>query len=446
MVSRIVKTLTHNLGYKILALVLAFVLWLAVYNIDDPKLTKTYTASVTIENTAVITNQNKCFEILDGSNSVTFPVTGKRSILKNLDDTDFRATADINRMVLEEDGTVASIPIEIRSIRSNSSLSYPSKKFLKIGLEDLMSKRLVITAGTTGTVASGYTLGDVVATNPNVLKISGPASVVSSVSSAVATIDVEGMSVNLMDNVIPKLYDSEGNEVDTTRLTLSNSKVTVSAKILVIKEVPLKFGTVGKPGGDYNVVDVTSDPAVVSVKGSASAINVFPALEVPEELIDVTGIREDMTTMIDITEYLPEDISLLNAEDGRVSVTVRVEPFVTERFPVETSRIQVEGLDESDTLSFMDTTVFVSVSALQSDLSRLGRTSLIGRIDVGELEDGVHLVELELNLDSEVYVYHPILVQVRIDLPEEPEGDNPTDNENPSENEGEDSSEQVEET
>lgn len=34
---KILKTLVNNLGFKILAVVLAFILWLVVYNIDDPK-------------------------------------------------------------------------------------------------------------------------------------------------------------------------------------------------------------------------------------------------------------------------------------------------------------------------------------------------------------------------------------------------------------------------
>ena len=35
MAKKILKTLVNNLGFKILAVVLAFILWLVVYNIDD---------------------------------------------------------------------------------------------------------------------------------------------------------------------------------------------------------------------------------------------------------------------------------------------------------------------------------------------------------------------------------------------------------------------------
>ena len=206
MAKKLLKTLVNNLGFKILAVALAFILWLVVYNIDDPKKTKTYTTNVTVENAAVVTDMNKCYEVLNGTNTVTFSVTGKRSELDKLDDTDFTAVADMNRLIVSADGDKASVPIEINTKRSFGALSINSKnKYLELSLEDLMSRRYMISADTSGKVAEGYALGEVTVTNPNVLNVSGPASLVKKVDKVVATIDVDGMSSNLTDNVIPIL-------------------------------------------------------------------------------------------------------------------------------------------------------------------------------------------------------------------------------------------------
>lgn len=414
MANKFLKALIKNLGFKILAVILAFILWLAVYNIDDPKQTTTYTASVSIENASVVAEQNKCYEVLDGTNIVTFAVTGNRSVLRNLDDTDFRAVADLSRMVLNEDGVTASVPIEISSMRANSSLNYPNKKYLKISLEDLMSKRLVITADTSGAVADGYALGDVSVTNSNVLQIDGPASIVSTVVSAVATIDVDGMSVNLSDNVVPILYDADGHEVDTTRLTLSKTTVTVSAKILLIKELKLAFSTVGTPGGDYSVVDITSDPRLVRVKGTAAALNPLAAIMIPEELLNVEGLREDLTTTIDITEFLPEGVELVDSSDAKVSVTVRIEPYAMERFTIDVGNLTVEGLAEGYVLDFGNPSINVIISALQRDLDLLDSSTITGTVDVSGLDEGIYQVTVILNLDEENYVYQTVTVEVTI--------------------------------
>ena len=138
---------------------------------------------------------NKCYEVLDGTNTVTFTVTGKRSELEKLDDTDFSAVADMNRLIINDKGNKASVPIEISAKRTYTSVSINNKnKYMELSLEDLMSRRFMISADTSGKVASGYALGEVSVTNPNVLNVSGPASIVKKVDKVVATIDVDGMS------------------------------------------------------------------------------------------------------------------------------------------------------------------------------------------------------------------------------------------------------------
>ena len=171
-----------------------------------------------------------------------------------------------------------------------------------------MSRRFMISADTSGKVASGYALGEVSVTNPNVLNVSGPASIVKKVDKVVATIDVDGMSSNLTDNVIPVLYDSDGNEVDTTQLKLSNTTVTISAKILSVKEVPLVFSTTGTPYGEYRVVEISSTPDTVKLKGASNVLNPLVSLEIPANVINVSGAREDVKTTIDISEYLPDGV------------------------------------------------------------------------------------------------------------------------------------------
>lgn len=94
---------------------------------------------------------NKCYEVLDGTNTVTFTVTGKRSELEKLDDTDFSAVADMNRLIINDKGNKASVPIEISAKRTYTSVSINNKnKYMELSLEDLMSRRFMISADTSG--------------------------------------------------------------------------------------------------------------------------------------------------------------------------------------------------------------------------------------------------------------------------------------------------------
>ena len=437
--NKILKTLTKNLGFKILAVVFAFILWLVVYNTDDPTITVSYTTNVTVENASVVTDMNKCYEVLNGTNTVSFAVTAKRSVLNKLEDTDFTAVADMNRMIVNEDGDKANVPIEIISKRSNSSLKYNEKnKYLEVSLEDLMKRRFIITADTSGKVADGYALGEVTVTNPNVLNVSGPASIVNKIDSVVATIDVDGMSMNLSDNVIPALYDADGQEIDTTKLKLSNTTVTISAKILSVKEIPLVFSTSGVPYGDNRVVEISSKPETIKVKGSSTTLNPLSSLNIPGDVLNVSGASEDITTTIDISEYLPDGVELVNASDATVTVTARIEAYELKKFNLSTSQINVNGLDSNYDLSFDQSTVAVTVSGLKNDLNKLNTSQLSASIDVTDLGVGTHQVNLDLNLDEDNYAYQTITVTIEIKDKTKDDSENTDDNssENDSESEG----------
>lgn len=437
--NKILKTLTKNLGFKILAVVFAFILWLVVYNTDDPMITVSYTTNVTVENASAVTDMNKCYEVLNGTNTVSFAVTAKRSVLNKLEDTDFTAVADMNRMIVNEDGDKANVPIEITSKRSNSSLKYNGKnKYLEVSLEDLMKRRFIITADTSGKVADGYALGEVTVTNPNVLNVSGPASIVNKIDSVVATIDVDGMSMNLSDNVIPALYDADGQEIDTTKLKLSNTTVTISAKILSVKEIPLVFSTSGVPYGDNRVVEISSKPETIKVKGSSTTLNPLSSLNIPGDVLNVSGASEDITTTIDISEYLPDGVELVNASDATVTVTVRIEAYELKKFNLSTSQINVNGLDSNYDLSFDQSTVAVTVSGLKNDLNKLNTRQLSASIDVTDLGVGTHQVNLDLNLDEDNYAYQTITVTIEIKDKTKNDSENTDDNssENDSESEG----------
>jgi YbbR domain-containing protein len=402
MAKKFLKTLTNNIGFKILAVVMASVLWLVVYNIDDPTQTKTYTTRVTIENENAISKMSKYYEVLDGTNSVSFTVSAKRSILNKIEDSDFTATADMSTVVLSDDGLTGTVELKISCSRNESSLKYNGKsKYLRISLEDLMTKQLVISANSSGTVADGYALGEVSITGSNVLKVSGPASVVGEVATAVATINVDGVATNLSDTVVPTLYNEQGEEIDTTKLTMNMTTVTINAVVLGTKEFPVVFSSQGTPGDGYQVVEITSDPGTIRLKGTAAALNGAVSIEIPAELLDVTDMTENLTTTIDISDYLPDGCEPLNKSQTVLTVTVWMERYIAKSFTVPVSSIAVEGLDSERNMSYTGTTVDVTLGGLSSRLNALNTSSIRLVMNVSGLAVGSHTVDLSFEEGNE---------------------------------------------
>ena len=239
MLRNVVKTLTRNLGLKLLAFVFAVTMWMAVANLDEqPTINRRFTIAITIENEEVIEAANKYYEIEPDSANVTFTVLGKRNIVNDLSSSDFKAVADMSKLIQGEQENI--VPVEITALRHSSQLTISKRtRQLKVILEDLMRQAFVILPVAQGEPAEGYALGSMVV-EPNRLWVSGPKEVVSQIDAVKAAIDVSNMSTDISDSVIPVLLDKEGEAVDKTRLTLNLDIVTVKAGIVSQKTVPIK--------------------------------------------------------------------------------------------------------------------------------------------------------------------------------------------------------------
>lgn len=422
----VLRTLTNNLGFKILAIIFAFTLWLMVYNTEDPSVTRYYTVNVNVINADYLEDLNKYCEVIEGTNKVTFTATAKRSILDKIEESDFTATANMEKISIDDAKTRGSVPVDIVCNKNSTSVKLNvENKYYKVALEDLMSKPFMVMAATTGKVADGYALGDVSVTVPNMLKVSGPASLVKNVSKVVATIDVTGMYLDLTDNVVPVLLDEKGKELDTTRLKLSNGIVTVSAQILKMKEVPISVKTIGIPAENYVVTNITSNLKQIWIKGGVSVLNGINAIEIPASVINVEGAKDDVKATVDISEYLPNGVKLVESAQNSIEITVEIEPIKTKVFSISTQNIEVTGLSNENKLTFLHGNIAASISGKETDITALAGSTLKGNIDVTDLQAGEHQVVLSLDIDETKYKYSEILVSVTI----EKKADTPTSEE-----------------
>lgn len=404
MLKRILKKITHNLGLKLLAVFFAVVLWIVVVNIDNPMVPRSYTTSITPINEEYITAQNKYYEPLDNNNTVTFMVSAKRNVLDELSNSDFKAVADMEKIEYDQEEGTYRVPVTITATRYSNSVEITTRQYYyEVGLEELGICQRVISASTKGTVADGCALGTVEIVGSNVLKISGPDSVVSQVDTAVATINVEGVATDVTDSVVPVLYDANGNVINTAKLKLSISTVTVAAQVLNTKEVSLEFSTVGDAADGYTVMGVTHSIETVRIKGEASVLNKVNKVVIPAEVLDVTDATESLETTVDITSYLPEGTSLVQMSDAKVEVKVGVEPVISRHFQVPVRNLTIEGLQSGYTAEYLEDSFAAEIYGPKSVVDALTVGAIRGRADAGRLGAGEHLLQVTLEVEDDAY-------------------------------------------
>lgn len=338
--------LTRNWGLKIASFLSAAVLWLVVTNINDPVMTYRATdVPVTIKNANMITERGQVYEVLDGTEMIdVVTVSAPRSIIDSLDKTNIVAVADINDLT-----SVDTVPIKLSTNKYNDKLDSirGSIDSVRLRIEEKQTKSFPVKSVTTGEVREGFMVGSV-STDQNLIRISGPQSIISQVSKAQAEVDISGFSNDVSTDSEVRLYDEDGNEITGENIDKSITKVRVSVEILERKVLPLTCEVTGTPEAGFQLTgEVTFSKATVTVAGKSKTLEDVEAIAIPAGVIDVTDASEDVTELVDITKYLPDGVVL--AEDnfvGRVNVTAKVEAERDRAVRIPVEQIRFDGLPE----------------------------------------------------------------------------------------------------
>lgn len=346
------ERLMNNISLKLLSFMGAFLLWFIVVNSDDPITTETYhNIPVNVINEEVLAEGNQTYQIVDDTQSVSVMVKGCRSVLNDIESEDISAIADMRELTLN---TQIPIRIVINGYEGEYEEAISSPRNLQVKLEEEQTKLFPIVPKTTGTVRDGYVLGEIVAVPENV-SIRGPVSVISRISTVEAEVSVSGLSE---DTILPSqlvLYDEEGEQIDQSRLAnnMGVEGVSVSVQLLKAKKVPLTLDTSEISAAEgYSIAGVKYEPQEVQVAGVADVLAEVEEIVIPSSALRLSGLTSRTEQIIDITEYLPDHISLVNANAGSIAVIISVEKDGTKTYEVSLGSITVNGLSEKLAMSY----------------------------------------------------------------------------------------------
>lgn len=418
------KKLTDNLGLKILAVLCSVLLWLIVMNIDDPVKTNTFrNIQVEILNPQAITDEGKVFEVLDGTNMVDVTVTAKRSIMNTIGRDNIIVTADMSELTF-----MNKVRIHVTTDKYDDKLEKitTSEENMRVNVEDLKRVQMVVETAVSGEPGDGYMVNEVT-TEQNLVRLSGAESVISTVARAVLEVSVEGITTGIQADYPIKLYDAQGREIDSRNINKSISSIGVKVNVLQQKQVPLVFTASGTPAAGYaQTGEITSTPDSILIAGSRTALSNTASIEIPAELLDITGASADVVTLIDVRDYLPEGTILADSSfNGRVSVTVAIEEEKSAVVEVRTEDIAIQNLPEGKKgeINMETDTLSVEVTGLEQYMNGIDGTTAVGYVDLKtitgqdgteEVADGVYQLPVVLNLPEGVRIKSEQRVTVTI--------------------------------
>ncbi|MBD5455748.1 MAG: hypothetical protein HDR23_04635 [Lachnospiraceae bacterium] len=416
--------LTANISLKIVSLLFAFLIWLVVNNINDPIIERYYmNIPVKLLNTELITDSGQVYEVLDDTTVIDrVTVWAPRSVFSSLSAGNIVATADVNEL-----SSLDTIRINLTTNLNVNDIEKieGSIDTVKLHIENLRTKSLALKATVSGSVEEGYLLGEITP-DQNLVRVSGPESIISQVSKAVADVPVTGFTSDIADNAEIKLYDSEDNLIQDSRITQNIKSVGVKVSLYRTMEVPIYFSTTGTPAAGYKVLgEIEGSIDRVMIAGKENALKNINSIEVSGEKLDISGLREDFVTEISLRDYLPENVFLADSSQNKVEVTAHIQSQITRNLVVSGDSVDVVNVPEGyrATIEELEENIDIGVQGFAADVSGIRGAELKGRVDIlkwmadedmAEPIEGYYQVEVDFGLPDDVEVIRPLTVMMHL--------------------------------
>lgn len=401
--------ITRNWGLKLVSFLFAAMLWFVITNINDPiSPLRVTNVPVTIKNADLITDKGQIYEILDGTDMLDWVVIqAPRSIIDTLGPANIFAEADMNDLT-----SLNTISIKLYTNKYGEKIESIKGNIdsVKLNIEEKQTRSFPIRPNVTGEIQEGYMVGNV-STEQNLIRVSGPKSVVSQIAKAQAEVDISAFTGNIGTDSDIRLYDENGREIRSESIERNISKVRVNVEILEMKSVPIIYTVSGTPADGFRTTgDVTGSRNSVVVAGKSETLRNVAAIEIPEGVIDVGGTREAVETVINLKEYLPEGVILAESDfDGMISVRVQVEQERRQTVSVPANRIRITGVPAGyrGTIAESDEQYSVVLIGLAAELSEIDTSTIEAYVDAAAwfaeqenegVESDYYRMPLSLNL------------------------------------------------
>lgn len=414
----------HNWGLKLASLVLAFIVWFLVAQIDDPQDSQSFgNIKVNLTNTELLTAENKVYEVLDDTDIVRVTIKAPQSVLEQIRSSDIVAEADMSKLT---DINTIMITYYVQNIDMESVKISGNHDVVRLNVEEKASKYVSIKYNKVGEPADGYMVGNI-SMDQNMIEVSGPKSAVETVASAGVDVNVAGATSSLSANMEIKLYDKEGNVITQENIDKQTDYARVSVEVLATKEIPVEVGYEGEPADGYMTTGVVeSDPSTVKIAGSSVALLNINKITIPAESIDITGAEDNVVQEVDVMEFLPNNVRLADSSfDGNVNVTVYVEPIVERSLMIPSENLDFINIPEGLEAVIIDDmgAYELKVEGLGSNVNPLSASNIRGTVDVSEwmkdqglsrLNPGNYYIPVSFTLNDGVEITNDVNVHVHM--------------------------------
>lgn len=385
----IIGSLSHNLGYKLLSLLLAILLWNYVITTNT-----SITRNKTIYNLAGTVSGLSTL----ADNKLALSESPEEA-LSDITVTVEAPQADYSRVSAEN----VQVALDLSSVRATGTQEVPlratssygrvrniSPETLTLTFENLDSRNVAVNSVLVGE-HEGYWY-NVSRSNPSILTISGAASVVQSITSARVVVDVSDMTSSTITARPYVLLDAAGNEISQDMLNCSTSSISVSIDIYPCRDIPVSTDQqnviTGAPAVGYEVQGITITPQSIQVAAEQELLDSLEQLVI--EPVSVEGATQSFSAKSTVTQL--SDFKNVSSEQVYVNVTI-AEESVTEYI----DNVKVIFTGKADNLIASYDQLGVEVTGPRSAVEQLREEGISVTVDVSGFKEGYYILSPKID-------------------------------------------------
>lgn len=382
---------SHNTGTKLLSIAMAILFWFFVMDQVDPEITRVIeSVPVQLTNTQELDQNN--LKIMNQTDFlVNVEVTGRRNNVLSLNSKNIYLWSDmrsvrsgVNNVFINS--TINSEAVSIKSVLPNEivitvdrvvSLPKPVQIIISDKFQDTLYEESM-------------------SVSPVEIKVTGPESLVNSVSYLGGTISVSSLTTDHTREVSLVPYSFDGEVVNG--VTLDINYATIDLVVGKTKLVKIEPDIIGEIAPGFKIVDVKTNPEVVTINGEVDLVNAIESLKV--ESLQLNG-DENASLIVEKDLVLPEGIKTVGLNKP-IQVELTIEAIQTKEFTYSIAEIPIVNLNGNYTtdLTVNPGTITVRVTDIESVIKNLSKEDIHLDLNFSNVID-IGNYRLKVNYSSE---------------------------------------------
>lgn len=385
----------------IVSVLAAMCLWVYVMTVVNPDVDLVIgNIPVTFSGAEVLQEDHGLVITGDYQEFVSVHFYGKNADLKTLDQhkDEIKAVVDVSKVRSTKEYTM-TYDITLPSAVSASSITRADKTPTSITftVERQIRKSVEVKGDFSNVrIAEGFML-DSTSFDYDSITVEGPESIVGTIDCAQVTLDRSNVDKTITETVSYVLLDKDGNQVDTSGLTLSADAVEVTMKIVKYKVVSLEVEFIDGGGAKAETdVTYTADIQAVTLSGDVTVLDGLNSIQL--EPIDLSTLSSNDET-ITRTILIPNDVKNVS---GQEEVSIHVIIHGKQIKTLRTTNIVFIGVNEEKfKATSLSQQVQVTIRADAADAQKIlaGNIRIVADMS-GYTQEGTYQVPVSVYVDG----------------------------------------------